>query len=243
LPENQKSGKMKKLVLVTIVILSSLLINSCSTTRQTAADKRLKFSVQGGANIGGITENTDMSVVPNVRVPAEASVDAFTGATRVGYNVGVHTSKKLKNNHVETGLDYMYNYQTFNYIDAGNFYVGVRRLQVSQLMVPLTYNLTLLRRMMPGAAIQLKVGFTGQYNFISTTGTGLSLPAYTVNPWSKGITIGLSASLFHFKNENELGFYFDAYRGSQVYEDYYNQSAFEMPGSSFIKCGLKYQFH
>lgn len=234
---------MKKLVLVTIVILSSFLMNSCSTTRQTTAERRLKFSVQGGANLGGITENKDMSVVPNVRVPAESNVDAFTGATQAGYNIGVHTSMKLKNNHVETGLDYMYNHQIFNYIDAGNYYIGVRRLKVSQLMLPMTYNVTLFRRLMPGAAIQLKVGFTGQYNLISSTGTGLSLPAYTVNPWSKGLTIGFSASLFHFRNESELGFYFDAYRGSQIYEDYYNQSAFEMPGSSFIKCGLKYQFN
>lgn len=234
---------MKKLVVTTILILSFLLLNSCITTRQAAIDRKLKFSLQGGANIGGITENTDMTVVPNIKTQAESNVDAFSGATRLGYNLGVHTNKKLKNNQIEAGLDYMYNYQTFNYIDVDNLYFGVRRLQVSQFMLPLTYNFVLLRSLVPKADIQLKVGLLGQLNFISTSETGISLPTYSINPWSNGVTFGLSAYLFHFKNENKLGFYFDGYLGSQIYKDFYNQSSFEMPSSSFIKFGLKYQFN
>lgn len=233
---------MKKVIITFLLSLSLLIINSCSTTKQSVTDKKLKLSIQGGANIGGITENTDMTVVPDVAVPPEATVDAFTGATRLGYNVGVHTSKKLKNNQVEAGLDYMYNFQTFNYIDAGNFYIGVRRLQVSQIMMPLSYNLVLFKNLLPNADIELKIGILGQLNFVSVNETGI-LPAYSVNPCSFGPTFGLSAYPFQFKNGNKLGFYFDGYRGTRIYEDFYNQPRFEMPGSSFIKFGLKYQFN
>lgn len=234
---------MNKLVILTIWILSFLMINSCSITRQAATDRKLKFSLLAGANTGGITENTDMTVVPNIRVPAESTVDAFSGATKLGYNIGVHVNKKLKNNQIEAGLDYMYNYQTFNYIDAGNFYIGVRSLQVSQLMLPLTCNFVLFRNLTPKADIQLKVGLAGQFNSISTNDTGISLPTYSINHLSIGPIFGLSAYPFQFNNGNKLGVYFDVYRGSQIYEDFYNQSSFEIPGSSFMKFGLRYQFY
>lgn len=198
--------------------------------------------MQAGSNIGGITENTDMTVVPNISVPPEATVDAFTGATQIRYNLGFHVKKTLKRNQIEAGLDYMYNYQTFNYIDAGNFYFGVRRMQVSQIMFPLTYNFVLLKKTLPNADINFKIGFLGQLNIVSVTETGI-LPEYSIHPWSNGLTIGISAYPFQFKNNNKIGFYLDGYRGSQIYEDFYNQAGFEMPGSSFIKFGLKYEFN
>jgi hypothetical protein len=87
---------MKKTAIITIWILSFLMINSCLATRQSATDQNLKLSIQGGANLGGITENTDMNVVPNVRIPAESTVDAFSGATRLGYNIGVHANNRIR---------------------------------------------------------------------------------------------------------------------------------------------------
>lgn len=234
---------MKKPINILVWILVIQVLSSCSLTRNSVSDKTLKFSLQGGFNVGGITENTDMSVVPNVRVPTEANVDAFSGATQVGYNAGFHVNKKLKNNQIESGLDYMFDYQTFNYIDAGNFYIGVRRLQVSQFMLPLTFNLTLFGNLFPKAEVQLKIGFIGQANFISTNDTGISLPDYSVKPYSFGPTFGLSVYPFQFNNGNKLGCYLDGYRGNQIYEDYYNQPGFEMPGSSFLKFGFRYQFN
>jgi len=234
---------MKKTAITFILGLSFIMINSCSTTEQTTAtDRKLKFSIQGGANLGGIIENTDMTVVPNVKVPPEATVDAFTGATRIGFNVGVHINKTLKRNQIEAGIDYMNNHQTFTYNDAENMYIGVRELNVSQVLFPLTYNFVFLRKQFPHADIQLKAGYLGQLNFISTSETG-ALPEYSLNVWSNGLTLGISAFPFRFNNGSKLGFYFDLHRGSQIYEDYYNQSSFKMSGSSFMKFGVKYQFN
>jgi len=218
--------------------LCLVIINSCSTSQQTHTDRSLQFSIQAGSNKGGITENTDMTVVPG----AETTVDAFSGATNYGINTGIHVTKPLKYNKVEGGLDYMYNIQTFTYTDAANNYSGVRELKVSQIMLPLTYNFVLFRNLFPNADIQLKLGYTGQLNFVSESSTG-TLPDYSVKPFSNGATVGISAFPYQFKNGSKLGFYLDAYRGTQVYVDYYNQKSFEMPGSSFMKFGIKYQVY
>jgi hypothetical protein len=230
---------MKKNIIF-LLSLSIVIMNSCSISNQGYTGKKIKFSAQAGSNIGGITENTDLSLVPGIEVPPEATVDAFTGATKTGFNAGVHVSRSLKRNQVETGIDYMYNHQTFKYIDAGNMYVGVRELNVSQVILPLTYNLTLFRKLLPEADIQLKAGYLGQLNLITTEGYGI-LPEHSLKRFSNGATAGISALPFKFKNGRRLGFYFDIYKGSRIYTDFYNQTGFEMPGSSFMKFGVKFQ--
>ena len=232
---------MNKSINILKLSLLIVVINSCSVSNKTFKDNRLRLSVQAGSNLGGITENTDLSVVPGVKVPIEATVDAFSGETNVGINIGIHASKPLKRNQVESGIDYMYNQQSFKYTDAGNMYIGIRELKVSQIMLPLTYNFVLFKRFLPDAEIQLKVGYLGQLNFVSTSSTGI-LPDYSINRWSNGATFGISAFPVHFNSGSKLGIYVDGYRGTQIYEDYYNQASYEMPGSSFIKFGLKYQF-
>ena len=109
---------MKSPLIIAFVCVNWILSNSCSSSYPVWEQKKIKISLQAGGNIGGITENTDMSVVPGVEVPAEATVDAFSGATYTGANLGVRLNKKLKRNQVELGLDYMYNHQNFNYIDV-----------------------------------------------------------------------------------------------------------------------------
>lgn len=226
-----------KNISLALLSVSLVLLASCSVPEQLTLDKKNIFSVEAGTNVGGITENTDMSVVPGVKVPAEAIVDAFSGATHPGFNASVHIARSLKKNQVETGLDFMYNYQKFKYIDTGNKYIGVRELHVSQFMVPLTYNFVF-----PKAGIQIKAGFLGQYNLVSCIGIGI-LPDYSVVPFSGGPTLGVSYLPFYFRNGDKLGIYCDIYRGSQIYKDFYNQPEYEITGSSFVKFGVKYQLH
>lgn len=57
-----------------------------------------------------------------------------------------------------------------------------------------------------------------------------------------GGLLGISAYPVRFGNGSKLGIYIDVYRGSQIYEDYYNQKVFETPGSSFVKGGIWYRF-
>jgi len=225
---------MKRIAFICTGVFSILLTNSCSSTK-------LKFSILGGTNLGGITENTDLSKVSSIRTPAEADIDAFSGATRAGVNGGFHIATKLGRNDIETGLDYMYNHQVFTYSDAGNMYTGVRKLDVSQFMLPVSYNLILFRNRLINNDIQLKAGYLGQFNFVATIDEG-QLPDYSTNVWSHGLTFGISGYPFAFNNGSKLGLYFDLYRGSQIYKDHYNQSTFKMPGSSFMKFGVKYQF-
>lgn len=212
---------------------------SCAVTEK--SQRSIKISLNAGLNKGGITENTDLSIVPDAMPADEATIDAYSGETRTGINAGIHANKPLKFGEIESGLDYMYNYQTFTYADKGNMYIGVRNLSVSQIMVPLTYNFNLLKRSLPEAEIQLKLGYMAQINLVNEEGTGI-LPEYEINKWSNGALFGISAYPLKFRNGSKLGFYIDGYRGSQIYEDYYNLKSFEMPGSSFLKYGIRYRF-
>ena len=221
-----------------IGIFIFLLINACTATDKT--QRGFKFSVQAGLNKGGITENTDLTVVPKVN-PQNEGVDAYSGATSMGGNIGVHVNKPLVYGEIESGLDYMHNNQTFTYADQNNMYNGVRNLSVNQVMIPLTYNFGLFEKALPNAEIQLKLGYMGQLNFVTSNGTG-TLPEYSINKWSNGAVIGISAYPLKFADGSKLGLYIDAYRGTQVYLDYYNQESFSMPGSSFVKGGIRYQF-
>ena len=159
----------------------------------------------------------------------------------MGVNVGMHINKPLKYGEIESGLDYIYNFQTFTYADQENMYIGTRDLSEHQFMIPLTYNFGLFEKGLPDAEIQLKIGYLGQVNFVSCKGTGI-LPDYSFNRFSNGGIFGISAYPFSFSNGSKLGFYLDVYRGTQIYKDYYNQECFEMPGSSFVKGRLKYRF-
>jgi hypothetical protein len=232
---------MKQNIVHFAAILLLLVAGACAPLSRFESRSKTSISIYAGANVGGITENTDMTVVPGAEAPPEAIVDAFSGATHTGVHAGVHVARRLGRMELETGLDYMYNYQSFNYIDAGNFYIGQRNLDVSQLMIPVTLNIPLLYSLLPSSDLRLKIGYLGQVNLVTVANTGI-LPDYSVNGWSGGLTAGLAAYPVHFGNGSKLGFYLDAYRGSQIYEDYYNQAGFEMPGSSFIKMGITYKF-
>ena len=229
---------MKNQHKLVIGIFIFLLINACTATDKT--QRGFKFSVQAGLNKGGITENTDLTVVQNAE-PVVGKPDAYSGATSMGGNIGVHVNKPLVYGEIESGLDYMFNNQTFTYNDQGNMYNGVRKLSVNQVMIPLTYNFELFKKTLPSAEIQLKLGYMGQLNFVTSNGTG-TLPEYSIKKWSNGAVIGISAYPLKFANGSKLGIYIDAYRGTQVYMDYYNQESFTMPGSSFVKGGIRYQF-
>ena len=232
---------MKQSLFLSLFIAALIIAGGCTSTMKSAKEN-VKLSVQLGLNKGGITENTDMEVVASSTKTPSTSVDAFSGATNTGFNAGLHASYPLKRNEIETGIDFMLNKQTFTYNDEINGYAGQRTLNVSQIMVPLTYNFNLLKGALPSAEIQVKLGVAGQVNFLGADNTG-SLPTYEVNRWSNGFTFGFSAFPFRFKNNHKLGFYLDGYRGTQIYEDFYNLSEYEVPGSSYMKFGLKYQFN
>lgn len=223
-----------------LLLLVFCLFTSCVNTKSAGdrGENTYRVRLLAGGNHGGITENTDMGVVPEV---GEA-VDAFTGATSVGWNAGVHVERPIGKNGICTGVDFMRSVQHFSYNDAVNGYAGTRKLSVSQVMIPLTYRISLFTRSLSSVRLALNVGFLGQYNLISCRDSGL-LPEYSVKRWSKGLMLGISLLPIELPGKNRLGAYLDIYRGSRAYKDFYNRSDFEMPGTSFIKFGFIYQFN
>ncbi len=228
---------MKKIQIIAICFLI-LSVSSCSVNKKTEqARQQIAFLVLAGINHGGITENTDLSLISNTN----NKPDAYSGATKIAYHTGVHIVKSLKRNQIESGIDYMLNHQIFTYNDEENEYNGTRELYVRQIMLPLTYNFNIFNKLLPDNDVQFKIGYIAQLNFVDIDNSG-NLPQYTLKKWSNGLSLGVSSSLLSFKNGNNIGFYLDIYRGSRIYEDFYNRPAFEMPGTSFARLGLRYQF-
>jgi hypothetical protein len=219
-------------------IISVFFLIGCASQQAIQDDKKWSpiYRIQAGTNKGGIVENTDLTLIDH------AGADAFTGATRRGVNASGKVMLPLKRNFVETGIDLMYNSQTFTYNDAANGFTGERRLGVTQFMIPLTYSIGLFRENHPGGLFQVKFGYSAQFNqFTISDGHG-NMPEYNTSSFSNGATIGFSTTPFRFNNGARLGLFLDGYRGTRAYEDFYNRPEFEMPGTSFIKYGIIYQF-
>lgn len=223
---------------IPFLFLTGALLLSCKSSSITEDErlKELKFRVTAGLNKGGVTENTDFDKTP------EIPIDAFSGATKTGFSFGAHAVKPMGRNAIEGGLDYMYNNQTFTYNDAANGNIGNRKIGVSQFMIPLTYNIDLFRKNSQKGLFQFKVGLLGQFNLLNVKNSGISIPPYSYNNYSFGFTMGVATNPFKIKNGAELGFYIDGYRGTKIFNDYYNRSIYEMPGSSFMRLGIIYQF-
>jgi hypothetical protein len=190
----------------------------------------------GGLNHGGIIENTDFTKTTDVQP------DAFSGATKLSFNAGAHALLPVFGNSVETGLDFMNSNQTFTFNDKIRSFTGTRKIGTSQIMLPITYNFGFFKEEQPLGMLQLKFGYLMQFNLFSVSDEG-SVPAdYTNKGFSSGMVFGLACTPFQLANGNEIGIYLDLYRGSKIYNDFYNSSAYEMPGSSFAKFGIIYQF-
>ncbi len=194
-----------------------------------------RYQVLAGVNNGGVIENTDFGETPDVQV------DAFSGATKMGGNIGAHVQLPMRKSAFETGIDYMYNGQTFTYNDPERGFNGKRALGTSQVLVPLTYNFGLFRKTYYSSLVYLKVGYVAEFNFIHVRNRG-QLPDYDIKRYSGGFTAGISSTPFILNNGASLGLYFDVYRGSKTFNDFYNSKRYEMPGTSFLKFGLIYQF-
>lgn len=224
--------------IITIEILFVFLLMGCASQQAIHSDKKWSpiYRLQVGTNKGGIVENTDMTVVDN------AGIDAFTGATRRGVNVSGKVLLPLRVNFVETGIELMYNSQTFTYNDAANDFMGERKLGVTQFMVPLTYSIGLFRQNHSEGLFQIKFGYAAQINLFSISDGQGNMPAYSTKSFSNGATLGLSTTPFRLNNGTKLGFFVDGYRGTRAYKDFYNRAEFEIPGTSFLKYGIIYQF-
>ena len=121
--------------------------------------------------------------------------------------------------------------------------MGKREFATHQAMIPFTWNIHLMRRNDARGVLQIRFGVLIQVNsMVAISDHGTSLPGYKMNPFSAGATLGFSVYPMTFSNGARLGLLLEGYRGSRIYEDHYNKAEFEMPGSSFVRFGISYQF-
>jgi hypothetical protein len=221
-----------------IALACTIMLLGCTTTQTNGpvSDWKPDYRISAGANSGGIVENTDMKEAGGLQP------DAFTGATHTGIHAAGHVILPVRKNAVVTGLEVMNNNQTFTYNDDINGFYGNRKISTTQLMIPLTYRFGFFRKNNPDGLLQLRLGYLAQLNFLSVNDDGSQLPAYSSKKYSGGLTLGLAVVPFKFEHGGQLGLYVDGYRGTRIYEDFYNQPAYKIPGSSFMRGGIFYQF-
>lgn len=224
-----------KLIQLFVLVLLTGCVGSSKFPKQEGEVWKPRYQMQAGLNHGGITENNDFTLTPEVQP------DGFSGATRMGTNVGVHMQLPIRKNALELGLDYMYSGQTFTYNDPLRAYFGTRELANSQILLPFTYNIGLFRKSYYQSWLSLKLGYVFMYNLVGVQDKG-QLPEYSINYFARGISVGLQSTPYRLSNGASLGLFVDVYRGGKVYDDFYNREIYKMPGSSYAKFGLVYQF-
>jgi hypothetical protein len=208
---------------------------ACTVSDKTASTVKNQFHVNIGFNHSGIIENTDMKKVP------DAPVDAFTGATSMGYNAGVHIEHRLKRHSLESGLDLIINNQKFTYNDQVNQFFGERKIITTQVRIPVLYDFSIFRNSNQENIAQIKLGITPGLNFNSVTNSGTNLPAYSFSHFSFGIMAAFTITPFHFKNGKYLGLTVEMFRlGTKVYNDFYQKG--DMPGLSNLGYMITYGF-
>ncbi|HNW51471.1 MAG TPA: hypothetical protein PKH79_10335 [Prolixibacteraceae bacterium] len=223
----------------TFFLVALIVLTGCVSSRKVSEayqNRKVKFGAEVGANTGGIVENTDLSKVEG------APLDGFTGATSMGFHAGGHAVIPVGRNDVQAGLSYFYSPQKFTYNDAVNGYFGTRKISLSQLVVPVTYNINLFKRRFDPGTLSLKLGGALEYNMPSISDEGSLLTDYSIKKISGGVALGISAMPFRFSDQSRLGVSFDVYKGTQIFDDFYNLAEYEMPTSSYMKLSVIYQF-
>lgn len=223
----------------TLILIGMMSLVGCVGNHELSKDnqkREIRFGVEAGANKGGIVENTDMSYIVG------ASVDAFSGATRIGGHIGAHATLPVDRNDVQVSMGYMYSPQTFTYHDETNGFSGTRKIGLSQFILPITYNVNLFKNSFPAGTICLKFGGALEYNLASVKDNGSHLPGYTIRPFTGGVALGISTLALKFKDNSRIGLSFDVYKGTQIFDDLYNRKEYKMPTSSYMKLSLIYQF-
>ena len=222
----------------TIFLVALIALSGCASSRkvnEAYQNRKVKFGVEAGANHGGIVDNKDLQQIENM------PVDGFSGATKIGFHAGGHATIPLGRNDIQAGINYMFSPQTFTYNDAVHGYNGTRTVSLSQLSIPLTYNINLFKRWLAPGTVAVKLGGVLQYNLPKVSNSG-TLTEYSMYKFSGGAQLGISALPFRFQNGSRLGTSFDFYKGSQIFEDFYNKKEYQMPTSSYMKLSIIYQF-
>lgn len=217
---------------ITILIIC---ITCLSCAGSLGLNEQANLKVHAGVNYGGIIENTDLSAVDNV------PVDAYSGATSLGFSMGARYSYPLKKHGIQTGLDLLGNKNAFTYSDDINGYDGSRDLFTTQLRIPLLFSLHLIKDDLGSPLIKLNMGLSGGLVFCSETRAEGNIPSYEVNNFSLGPALGFEIHPLELKNKASLGFSFELSRSFQeTYVDFYQQG--DMPGASYLRLGLIYGF-
>ncbi len=166
--------------------------------------------VYGGFNWGGVTVH-----------PSYVPASLYSRPRRM-YSAGAHAEFEIKGHPLETGLDWHVFDHMLDY--AGPLRtIEDRRLEYSQLRVPLTYNLDLLRDSIGRPGADLKLGMSAGYTAllkVSDRGIREGSKPYTFTRCDIGPQLGFVFYLSGLRFSGFVpGLFLDAYLGTTIYRD------------------------
>jgi hypothetical protein len=203
-----------------------------------ATKAEINFAVLSGASYGGIVHNRDMAGISGV-----SDVDAITGATKLAYNVGIHTILKGHGRTIEVGLDFIKVSKSVEYDIPSLSVNGTRSFEANQIRLPLTYNFGFFKNNMNQAKLVFKIGLSPGYTFSETiedSEDSENMPEYDFSDWDLCGQFGLSYYPFDFKQDYRIGFYLDFCRGLKVYDDIYHES-WALGGNALMNFGIVFE--
>lgn len=221
-----------KFKLVIVLWLVLFLLSACRTSRNYRTDVPLynwDLSVKGGGNWGGFIESTE--------------VDAVSGATKTGLDIGIRGEYNIRRHGVESGADYLTFEQKIEYNDPANDYYGAFETKYRILHVPATFNLNLLRSGSLNPVLTLKAGVAMDFLLDEKIERVGVTPDHELKSFSFGPTLGLLVTPIHI-DRFSAGAYFDVFRGSGIFEEnvYHSGSGLgcmtHMQYGVMIKCGF-----
>lgn len=233
----RRCANPRALLLASLGVLF-LILPSCRTAGYPIADdgssavRLAGVSLLSGVSAGGIVENSKTPDIEGAGPP-----DSITGATKAGYNAGIHGEWKWRNHHMATGVDYLGFAQTVDYRLPSFGEEGRRDIRFDQVRIPVTYNLHLLKNRDGNPGIVIKAGVSGGYTFHTSIEDNGSLGEYQFSRWDIGPTVGMTVYPFPAWDAYRMGLYLDFYRGSRIFEDAYHEGE-GLGGQSFMKVGV-----
>jgi hypothetical protein len=203
-----------------------------------ATKAEIQIVALAGASYGGIVDNDAASGIEGI-----SDVDAITGATKLAYNVGIHSIFRGHGRAIEIGLDYINFNQTIEYDLPSLSVNGARDFEFHQIRLPVTYNFEFFKNNLNKPKLALKLGFSAGYTLSKTiedSEYAENMPVFEFTDWDIGPDFGLYFYPFDIKQSYRVGLYMDAYRGRKIYEDAYHDEIF-LGDHSFIKFGVVFE--
>lgn len=191
-----------------------------------------KYSFLLGINGGGMVENSELKGLKGA-----TGADAITGATKLQITVGVHRNFKILGQWFETGFDFLDFDHSIDYNLPSFHRHGSIRFSFQQIRLPIRYKLQIYNNQYTEKNVTVNFGLSFGYSLFKEEHSTGNMPHYSIRQTDWGPSLGLVIFPFSSTYLKNGGFFVDAYRGSQIFDDPFHKAS-GVGNNSYLKFGF-----